>query len=259
MPFRALSERVKAQNKVKLKEAKLRQAVAAYHHEQGKPEGSRKGARTIAQEFGIDGQWRTIVNRYKGGRSQGEANEEKQKLTPAEEALLASFILESADHGFPRSLRDIENYANLIQQGRLGNRYKAVGESWAARFLDRHRDLLQTHWSKPLDTQRARAMNPEAKKKWFELLEKFVIDAGILPENLYAMDETGCPPSNQGTERVVGGRGVKTQHKQGGADRENVTALVTICADGSVLRPTIIFKGQNFMTGWAQDNVSNAS
>jgi len=52
---------------------------------------------------------------------------------------------------------------------------------------------------------------------------------------------------------------MKTQHKQGGADRENVTAIVTICADGTTLRPTIIFKGQNFMTKWAENNVANAS
>ena len=73
------------------------------------------------------------------------------------------------------------------------------------------------------------------------------------------MDETGCPPSDQGTEWVVGGQGSKTQHKQGSADRENVTAVVTICADGTVLRLTIIIKGQNFMTKWAQDNISGAS
>jgi len=102
-------------------------------------------------------------------------------------------------------------------------------------------------------------MNPEAKRRWFELLEEFVVKAGIRPEDLYRMDETGCPPSDQGTERVVGGRGTKTQHKQGGADRENVTAVVTICADGTVLRPTINFKGQNFMSKWTKDNVSEAS
>jgi hypothetical protein len=32
-----------------------------------------------------------------------------------------------------------------------------------------------------------------------------------------------------------------------------VTALVTICADGTVLQSTIIFKGQNFMQKWQQD------
>jgi hypothetical protein len=38
-----------------------------------------------------------------------------------------------------------------------------------------------------------------------------------------------------------------------------VTAIVTICADGTTLRPTIIFKGQNFMMKWAENNVANAS
>ena len=99
-------------------------------------------------------------------------------------------------------------------------------------------------------------MNPEAKKKWFELLEKFVVKVGIQPDDLYGMDETGCPPSDQGTEHVCGSQGTKTQHKQGGADHENVMAIVTISTDGTTLCPTIIFKGQNFMSKWAANNVS---
>jgi hypothetical protein len=47
-------------------------------------------------------------------------------------------------------------------------------------------------------------MNPEAKKSWFELVKKYVVELGIRPEDLYAMDETGCPPSDQGMRRVVG-------------------------------------------------------
>jgi hypothetical protein len=101
-------------------------------------------------------------------------------------------------------------------------------------------------------------MNPEAKKHWFQLVEEFIVKLGIPPENLYVMDETGCPPSNQGTECVVGYQGTRTQHKQGGADHENVTAIVAICADNTALKPTIIFKGQNFMSKWANDNVANA-
>lgn len=101
-------------------------------------------------------------------------------------------------------------------------------------------------------------MNPEAKKRWFDLVEEFVVKAGIRKEDLYAMDESSCPPSAPGMEQVVGGRGVKTQHMQGGADRENVTVVVTICADGTTLHPTIIFKGMNFMSSWANDNVAGA-
>ena len=70
-------------------------------------------------------------------------------------------------------------YTNLICQNRLGADCEDLGDTWVGQFLDWHRDILQTHWSKPLDTQRAQAMNPEAIKKWFELLEEFVVNAGI--------------------------------------------------------------------------------
>ncbi|KAJ6563093.1 hypothetical protein DFH09DRAFT_920423 [Mycena vulgaris] len=71
---------------------------------------------------------------------------------------------------------------------------------------------------------------------------------------IYGMDESGFPPSDQGRQRVVGRRGTKTQHKSGSANRENVTVLVTICADETTLKPTIIFKGHIFLQKWGQDN-----
>ncbi|KAF8805318.1 hypothetical protein BYT27DRAFT_7104744 [Phlegmacium glaucopus] len=63
------------------------------------------------------------------------------------------------------------------------------------------------------------------------------------------MDETRCLPSDQGTH-VVGGRRAKTQHKQGGADQKNMTAIVTICAYGTILKPRIIFKVLHIHPKW---------
>ena len=102
-------------------------------------------------------------------------------------------------------------------------------------------------------------MKPEAKKSWFELVKKYVVDLEIRPEDLYAMDKTGCPPSDQGTRRVVSRRGTKTQHKQGSANRENVTSIVTICANGTALQLTVIFKGKKFQSRWNGNNVFNTS
>jgi hypothetical protein len=45
---------------------------------------------------------------------------------------------------------------------------------------------------------------------------------------------------------------------RGGADRENVTVVVTICADGTTVRPLVIFKGKNLQSSWNQDNAANA-
>ncbi|KDR65049.1 hypothetical protein GALMADRAFT_82338, partial [Galerina marginata CBS 339.88] len=102
--------------------------------------------------------------------------------------------------------------------------------------------------------QRARALNPEAVKSWFDLIERFIVSLGIDPKNIYGMDESGFPTAYNGKERVVGARGTKTQHKQGGADRENITAVVTICADGTSVRPLIIFKGKNIKESWTEGN-----
>ncbi|KAG2011546.1 hypothetical protein CC2G_011653 [Coprinopsis cinerea AmutBmut pab1-1] len=51
---------------------------------------------------------------------------------------------------------------------------------------------------------------------------------------------------------------MKTQHKQGGVNHENVMVLITICADGSALVPMIIYKGKNMMKKWGENNVAKA-
>ncbi|KIY53749.1 DDE-domain-containing protein, partial [Fistulina hepatica ATCC 64428] len=60
--------------------------------------------------------------------------------------------------------------------------------------------------------------------------------------------------SDQGFQRVVGRRGQNTQHRQGSANRENTTVLVTICADGSTVTPVAVFKAKNFQSSWNDDN-----
>ncbi|KIJ47522.1 hypothetical protein M422DRAFT_248957 [Sphaerobolus stellatus SS14] len=73
------------------------------------------------------------------------------------------------------------------------------------------------------------------------------------------MDETGFTLSNQGSQRVIGWKGSKRQFRQGSGDRENITAIATICADDTSLRPTTIFKRHNHMKKWGNNNVSQAS
>jgi len=183
----------------------------------------------------------------------------KQKLLKPEEDILADFILNSANRGFPFTHRAVESYANSILAKRIGHNYTPVGKKWIYSFLDRNRNKLQTHWSKPLDMQRAQALNPAAVKHWFNLVEELIVKAGIRKENIYGMDESGFPAGEQGKQRVIGARETKTQHKQGGADRENTTAIITICADGTSLHPTMVMKGQGFKEAWFQDNVLECS
>lgn len=237
--------------------ALLDQAVKLYREEQKKPISQQRGYRTIAQQFpGVS--YSTLRRRIEGKQSIQAFNTSKLKLTVAEEDTLVQLVELSADWSNPLTYETIAKYANEIGRARVGPSFTPVGKNWVCRLLERRRDQLQTYWSKPLDTQRARSLNPEAVKHWFELVKREIVDAHIMPENIYGMDESGFPPSNQGTSRVIGRRGNKMQHKQGGSNRENATGLIGICADGTAIRPLIIFKSEYMYQSWFNNNVANA-
>jgi len=256
MVGRALSEQVKRQARRRAENSRYQEALDEYRREQEKPAKERRGLRPIAAT--LDVCYRTLGNLANGKMGMSAFNASKRKLSYPEERVLVDFIIASADRSMPLTPRNITVHANAIITGR-DEPGEPVGDSWVGRFLDRYRDELQTHWSKPLATERARSLNEESVKEWFKLVEKLVVERGIKRENIYGMDESGFPPSNQGTQRVVGRRGTKTQHKIGSANRENVTAIVTICADGTALKPTIIFKGRSFLKKWGENNISGAS
>ena len=178
MPNHALSARAKKRQSSQDQEKVLQAAVLAYAHEQLKPDGRGEGLRTIARKYQIPNRWRTILDRYDGGRSMSEAHEDQMKLTNAQELVLVNLLEESANRGFPQGKKEIEQFANVIGDAHRGLTWEDVGGEWVSRFLTRHRDPLQTHWSKPLDTQRARALNPEAVADWFSLVKQFIVDVG---------------------------------------------------------------------------------
>ncbi|KIJ89902.1 hypothetical protein K443DRAFT_117377, partial [Laccaria amethystina LaAM-08-1] len=68
----------------------------------------------------------------------------------------------------------------------------------------------------------------------------------IREENIYGTDESGFFPEGGIRVRVIGARGKKTQHQQSDGGRENTTVIVTICTDGSSLKPAVIYKGQSY-------------
>lgn len=254
---RADSKTLRARKARRADNHRLQLAVEAYTFEQGKPKNERRSLRSVALQYQVA--HTTLRDHYAGGVKMSAFNALKQKLLYAEEQQLTGFILGCADRGLPMNHSQITMFANELLEARLGPDFEPVGKNWTDRFVERHHDKLQTHWSKCLDSKRARAVNPDIIKHWFELVKEHIPDKNIKPHNMYGMDESGFPPSNQGRECVIGRRGARTSYKQGGADRENVTAIVTICADGTTLTPTIIFKGKNFMKKWGDNNVADAS
>ncbi|KAL4253004.1 Centromere and Transposable Element-Derived Protein [Pleurotus pulmonarius] len=206
----------------------------------------------------------TLERRVKGGKSQAQSNAERNRwLTEEEEDVIVKYAISLADQGWPLSRRRLEEHANLIIAARRGGSFAGVGGNWTHRFAERHSDRLHMYWSSPLESSRARAVNPFTKEAFFSILEKTIKNEEggepIPPELTYGADESGIQEGIGMAEQVYGRAGRRIQHQQRSGSRENTTVLEAICADGTSIPPTVIFKGENFQLAWKQPNPLNAA
>lgn len=257
MPGRAKSKKTKRREEQLLKAQKEQAAANAYKSR--KEAGEEVSYAKVAAEFGV--KETTVRRRVQSvGLSLSEFAASRQKLTPAEEDILVQSILEASRHGFPPTHHQIAMEADCIQSARLGDLYQAVGKQWVNDFMRRHNKVIKTHWSAPLSTIRAQSANPRAIHNFLVgLVKREVVDKNVPPELLYQIDETSTPQQLGIKLRVVDPRESRRQHLQESGTKENITILVTICADGEALPPTIIFKNKELPEDIHRNNIAKAS
>jgi hypothetical protein len=202
----------------------------------------------------------TLARHGKGGVTLTESNGKKCWLTAEEQEKIVQFAIEMAQRGFPLSPKKLKDHAEAVLRHRLGIDFpeKGLGRDWGNRFITKHHDRLGMYWSTPLDSSRGRAVNPITKEEYFKLLKEVREIYNIPDELVYGADETGIQSGIGVTERVIGPAGAKLQHQQRSGTRENITVLATICADGTTVAPTVIYKGEAFQTKWLQENPLDA-
>ena len=184
MVKKVLSDAVKCIKQCHANQYQVSQAVAFYS------EGlsgyrEKKSIWDVALEFSVDPS--TLSRHVRGkGMSMLKFNWKKQKLTVTEEKVLVTFILESANIGFPLSHHKIEHYTKTVLESKHGASYEPVGKWWVFNFIDWPHEKLQTRWSKPLDTQCAKSLNPllwnHGLKLWKILLLSLVSGRRIYME-----------------------------------------------------------------------------
>ncbi|KAJ7784964.1 hypothetical protein DFH07DRAFT_726515 [Mycena maculata] len=157
------------------------------------------------------------------------------------------------ERGIPLSLATINDYASELAGG-------PVGVNWAKRFKERHPDL-KVKWTSSLEECRAKALNRPTVHDYFILLADTIECYDIKPKNIYNMDEkvvsldghlSGTNPLwPKGIQLGIGDkikllidRDQKVAHKIESANRDLVTIIECICADGTALHPSVVFQGQ---------------
>jgi hypothetical protein len=140
--------------------------------------------------------------------------------------------------------------ANILLATRGSYPPPTVGKNWPSTFINR-REEIRSRFSRRYDYQRALNEDPKSLREWFTTVQRVIDENGIQPEDIYNFDETGFAMGLISAQKVVtraeyyGRRSILQP-----GNREWVTAVEAICADGYSLPPCVIFKGKVAIMGW---------
>jgi DDE superfamily endonuclease len=143
--------------------------------------------------------------------------------------------------------------ANLLLAKRGSSTFQPTGEKWVYNFIKRH-NQLKTRFSRRYDYQRAKNEDIKVIQGWFTLVQETIQQYGILSDDIYNFDETGFAMGLIATAKVVTRAefyGRRSLLQPG--NREWVTAIESINANGFALPPCIIFKGKTYCEGWFEN------
>ncbi|KAJ0128182.1 putative tubulin--tyrosine ligase C12B10.04 [Fusarium oxysporum f. sp. albedinis] len=207
--------------------------------------GIRRAASMYEVSYG------TLRNRKNGIQSRGDWIPKSRKLSDLEENIIIQFILDLDSRGFPSRLRFVEEMANSLLADRDA---PPVGKRWAHNFVKRQPEL-KTRLFRKYDYQRAKCEDPTIIRGWFRLVQNTIAKYGIRSDDIWNFDETGFMMGIIMAGMVVTGseRQGRPKSVQPG-NREWITVIQAINAEGQSIAPFIIGAGQYHLANWYQES-----
>ncbi|KAM5527292.1 transposase [Fusarium oxysporum f. sp. phaseoli] len=192
-----------------------------------------------------------LRRRQNGIQSRRDWIPKSRKLSDLEEQIIVKFILDLDSRGFPPQLRGAEEMANRLLADRDAS---PVGKRWAMNFVKRHKEL-KTRFFRKYDYQRAKCEDPTIIRNWFRLVENTIAKYGIRSDDIWNFDETGFMMGVIASGMVVTGaeRRGKPKSVQPG-NREWITVIQAINAEGQAIPPFIIGAGQYHLANWYRES-----
>ncbi|RYC78876.1 hypothetical protein BFJ63_vAg18251 [Fusarium oxysporum f. sp. narcissi] len=192
----------------------------------------------------------TLGRRQHGILSKRDTPTKSRKLSDQEEQIIVQFILYLDSRGFPSRLSYVEDIANSLCANRD---IPPVGKRWAYNFIKRQPEL-KTRQFRRYDYQRAKCEDPTIIRGWFRLVENTIAKYGIRSDDIWNFDETGfmmgvIEPGTVVTSSYRQGRPKQVQP----GNREWITVIEGINAEGQSIPPFIIGAGKDHLANWYQE------
>ena len=202
-----------------------------------------RSIRATALAYGVDRT--TLTRRLNGGFQRTKGHTSQQLLSPGQEDILVTWVLEQERLGHAPTHQRVREYAAKISGYSGQGSY--IGKNWLTRFMTRHPDV-RTKIGRKIDYQRVENTQPEILKPWFDAFEALVDQYQVDSANIWNMDESGLGLGRCTNQQIVGGSKSGRTYVKSPETREWVTIIEVVSATGRALRPTVIFKGKDVQT-----------
>ncbi len=120
---------------------------------------------------------------------------------------------------------------------------RLIGCHWATQFLKRHPGY-SVRKQKTLEIQKKHAHNPTHIAEWFQTFRNTLAKHGIQPQDIYNMGETGSRIGIGKDQKIITIDSGRQSYLASSSNRELVTVIECVAANGSVLAPMVILPGK---------------
>nr|XP_049693639.1 uncharacterized protein LOC126054037 [Helicoverpa armigera] len=182
-------------------------------------------------------------------------------LTSSEEMYLVKWILELGEVGFPITKTQLlDSVTKLIKSLGRQNPFKddQPGKKWYNGFLARHPEVSKRV---PQSLTTCRAIVSENNiRSWFSKIRQYFVDNKLIellqdPKRIFNCDESGFYLSPQEKQVLVRKGSKKVYNRTVNDEKECLTVLLTVAADGAIPPPLIMFPYKRYVPSYITANM----
>jgi hypothetical protein len=202
--------------------------------------------KALAREFEVP--YSRLRARIQGRQSRSTRPTTNKALDEAQEKALIQWVTLLDNSYASPTPSMIEQCANTILRRNGANH--TVGHNWVYRFIKRLPPEFNLIKQKPMERKRFEAEDISLIQAWYDRLEIQINTYSIRPMNIYNFDESGFQLGQGKAQNVVTTNPAAAAHIPTGDKGESVTTIECIAANGWVMAPFFLIKGQAHLENW---------
>jgi DDE superfamily endonuclease len=199
-----------------------------------------------------------LRKRLAGAPSKLQNKNRDERLSESQDIAVMNTLDRLEDCGLHARIPMLTSIANSIlrQSYNPHTEFKPVSHMWASRWIKRF-PQYQIVTGKPLAVERRNAHDPNVLRGWFEKYHKVVTENGILPGDISNVDETGFRVGVGRRHKVIGKDQSKKIYMPDADNRQHVTVVECVQADGSIIPPMVIIPGKRHLERMFPDGLQD--